>query len=336
MLSRRPFMLSLMLAGIGTGAGRTVHAQVDWTREAVPAYTPLHLAMGLGRFWGLPRAEAFLTAARDLSERLDRPSWTAAMLAWERLAAPALGPVLTRRSQRQIDFAPTRPALISRAITAAPTDLKGLERVGTPAKGLPALEYLLWQPRMEPPARRYAALLAEEVLAEATALRAGFAEIAERDAEDWDEETALAATSELLNQWVGGIERLRWAQMEKPLRSGKDALPRATSGLTAAAWAAQWQNLRGLALFEGKRAPAPGEGLVTLESYLRGRGRNKEADALRSTALATDAKLQGLSPAKPPPVLAAAKSLELLKRLVQEQVAPALDLSLGFSDADGD
>lgn len=325
----------LFLAGLG--ASGLARAQSDWAREAVPAYTPLQMLQGLYRHWSLPRAEAWVQAVAQLQQRLDRPSWAGAMLAWERLATPALGPVLARRSQRQIDFAPSRPALITKAIAAAPADLKALERVGTPAKGLPALEQLLWQPRLEPPVRRYAALLVEELVAEAQALRQGFAELAGRDAEAWDEEAQLAGSAELLNQWVGGVERLRWAQMEKPLRSGREALPRATSGLTAAAWAAQWQSLRGLALFEGRqRAPAPGEGLVPLESWLRGRGRNREADALRSSALAADAKLQGLSPAKPVPVLAAAKALEALKRLVQEQVAPALDLSLGFSDADGD
>ncbi|QPF76507.1 imelysin family protein [Roseateles sp. DAIF2] len=328
----------LFLAGVASCASGAALAQTDWTREAVPAYTPLHLVLGLHKHWTLPRAEAFLAAAQRLVERLDRPSWGEAMLLWERLAMPALGPVVARRSLRQIDFAPSRPALIARAVQAAPRELAALERIGTPAKGLPALEQLLWQQRpLSEAERRYAQLLAEELLNEARALQAGFAALAAREAEDWSEEDALAGTSELLNQWVGGVERLRWAQMEKPLRSGsKDALPRATSGLTAAAWAAEWQSLRGLALFEGRQAPAPGAGLVPLETYLRGRGRNAVADALRNTVLAADAKLQGLSPAKPQPVLAAAKALEALKRLVQDQVAPALDLSLGFSDADGD
>jgi hypothetical protein len=330
----------LFLAGLAVSTGSAARAQTDWTREAVPAYTPLHLALGLHRHWTLPRAEAFLTAAQRLADKPDRPGWGEAMLAWERLATPALGPVVARRSLRQIDFAPTRPALIARAVQAAPRDVGALERIGTPAKGLPALEQLLWRKDgMDEAERRYAQLLATELLNEAKALQAGFATLAAREAEDWSEEDALAATSELLNQWVGGVEKLRWAQMEKPLRSGKEALPRAASGLTAAVWAAQWQSLRGLALFEGewgRRAPVPGEGLVTLESYLRGRGRNPVADALRNTVLAADARLQGLSPAKPQPVLAAAKALEALKRLVQDQVAPALDLALGFSDADGD
>ncbi|HEX2010568.1 MAG TPA: imelysin family protein, partial [Roseateles sp.] len=252
-MERRLFLLGLAACG-------TAGAQTDWAREAVPAYTPLHLVLGLHRHWTLPRAEAFRTAAQRLSDGLDRAGWGEAMLAWERLATPALGPVLTRRSPRQIDFAPTRPALIARAIQSAPRDVAALERIGTPAKGLPALEQLLWQAKPSEAEHRYAQLLAEELLIEAKALQAGFAELAARAPEDWSEEDALAGTAELLNQWVGGIEKLRWAQMEKPLRSGKEALPRAASGLTAAAWAAEWQSLRGLALFEGRagsRAPAP-------------------------------------------------------------------------------
>lgn len=333
-VNRRCFLLAGGLAAHGA-----LRAQADWRREAVPAYTPLHLALGLHRAWTLPRAEAFLSRAQRLAGQLDRPAWGEAMLAWERLATPALGPLLTRRSLRQIDFAPSRLALIARALQAAPRDVAALERVGSPAKGLPALELLLWQPRpLNETERHYAGLLAEDVAREAQALHAGFAELAAREPADWSEEDALAATAELLNQWVGGLERLRWTQMEKPLRAGggREGLPRARSGLTAAAWAAQWQSLRGLAVFEGRRAPAPGQGLVPLESYLRGRGRNAEADALGRAVLLADARLQGLSPAKPQPVLAAAKQLEALKRLVQDQVAPALDLALGFSDADGD
>ena len=69
--------------------------------------------------------------------------WQATTHAWERLSSVAVGPLITRRSQRQIDFSPTRPSLIERAIQSGPAGQQAMERIGTPAKGLPALEWLL-------------------------------------------------------------------------------------------------------------------------------------------------------------------------------------------------
>jgi hypothetical protein len=184
---------------------------------------------------------------------------------------------------------------------------------------------------------------------------------------------------EALNQWLGGIERLRWAQMERPLRAqrgGAEAgdaragsagppadradeaagasaaataeagagsrreaagLPRQASGQTAAAWSAEWDTLRRLGRAPaGREPPRPGEGLVPFVTYLRGRGLNPQADALRRAIDTADAALRGLTPGSRPRVLGAARALQALSRLVESQVAPALQVSIGFSDADGD
>ncbi len=148
------------------------------------------------------------------------------MLAWESLSAVAVGPVVARRAQRQIDFAPTRPQLIERAIKAQPQGATAFERVGTPAKGLPALEWLLWTQPAQPasPACSYAVEVALDVEREAVAQQAAFREAAQTDwaAED-QQERSTQAMGEFINQWVGGIERLRWAHMEKPLRAAQGA-----------------------------------------------------------------------------------------------------------------
>ncbi len=148
------------------------------------------------------------------------------MLAWESLSAVAVGPVVARRAQRQIDFAPTRPQLIERAIKAQPQGATAFERVGMPAKGLPALEWLLWTQPAQPasPACSYAVEVALDVEREAVAQQAAFREAAQTDwaAED-QQERSTQAMGEFINQWVGGIERLRWAHMEKPLRAAQGA-----------------------------------------------------------------------------------------------------------------
>lgn len=191
--------------------------------------------------------------------------------------------------------------------------MQALERVGTPAKGFPALEWLLWTRPVEPgsPACRYAALLAREIDAEAQALSKAFAELAQRA---WanDEQAAVAAMGELLNQWVGGLQRLRWDHMEKPLRSavgGKPAYPRAASGGTRQSWASRWQALRALGVAQGNTVPAPGEGLVPLETYLRGRGLNPMADRLVAASADAARNIQAAASTDPGRTLAAAQAL---------------------------
>lgn len=340
--------LPVMLVG-------TAPAQVVPANVAVPFYTPGAFMQGVYRHWYAPRANDFAAQAAKLGPSVEqlcaahsnagaalqsaRQQWQDTMQAWDTLSAVAVGPLVQRRSLRQIDFTPTRPELIRRALGAAPASSKDMERVGTPAKGLPALEWLLWTQPVAPasPACRYAVLVAQGVDEEARALARAFGELARRN---WleDEEAAVPAMSELVNQWVGGIERLRWAAMEKPLRAagGKPpAYPRAASGTTARSWRAQWQGLQALGAASGNAVPLPGDGLVPLETYLRGRGLNPLAATLASAAAGIGREMDRVTP-DAARVNAATRPLAGLKRLAETQLAPALEVNIGFSDADGD
>lgn len=356
-MSRRACVgLLIALLFNGAAVAQTVAANV-----AVPFYTPPAFVQGLYRFWYAPQAKTFATEAAELPAAIQRlcagegdsvealqsarTRWRSAALAWDTLSAAAVGPLLQRRSARQIDFSPTRPELIERAIRAEPADAQAMERVGTPAKGFPALEWLLWTRPITPntPACRYAVLVAREIETEAQALARSFEELAQRS---WagDEAAAVAAMSELLNQWVGGLQRLRWDQMEKPLRSAQTAgaraslpaYPRAASGSTRQSWASRWQALRALAAAQGNDIPAPGAGLVPLETYLRGRGLNPLANKLAAATAGVTLQVQAANPAEPGRTLAAAQSVAKLKRLAEAEVAPALEVHIGFSDSDGD
>lgn len=322
---------------------------------AVPFYTPVHALEALYRVHYLPRARAFAEASAALvpalqavcaaggAEPLDaaRGRWRDALSAWEGLSAVQIGPLVERRSSRHIDFQPPRPELIARAVKAAPTDAAGMARVGSPAKGLPALEWMLWtQPVAARSAEcRFAVVVTQDLQQEADAITADFQTLAGRE---WDEEGEAASTAfgEFINQWLGGIERLRWADIEKPVRSAegrKVAWPRQASGSTALAWQARWQALQ--ALSAGPALPI-GEGTVSVEAYLRGRGLNPLADSLSTQVAAAGqavAKLgKGAAPAGTAAPLAAARQLGALKSLLEKRVAPALEVAIGFSDADGD
>ncbi|MFN3417143.1 MAG: imelysin family protein [Caldimonas sp.] len=324
--------------------------QPQWTRVAVPFYTPVDLLVGWHRFVTAPQARVLQERAQVLARAVDdychgreplehvRGPWRETTTAWERLSAVATGPLITRRSLRQIDFSPTRANLIERAIRTAPRGAAAMERIGTPAKGLPALEWLLWTQPAAPatPACAYAREVALDLLRETQALSEGFAALARRGRDDWPEDEVVAAVGELVNQWVGGVERLRWAQMEKPLRAGTpQTLPRHASGTTAQSWQAHWAAVAAQAR-AGAEVPAPGEGRVTFELYLRGRGLNDLADRWVTAVEAADRRVSAADPKTPSTALDAAQALADLKRLAEAELASALEVRLGFSDADGD
>lgn len=298
--------------------------------------------------WMAPRAAQLAAASLRLTQALDiycgaspalaelaqpRQAWRDAVDRWERLSAVAIGPVLELRMQRRIDFMPTRPRMILKAIKAAPAKAQDMELIGTPAKGFPALEWLLWSQPIQPatPACAYAVQVAKEIGVEAHAMEQGYRQAAGRAL---NAEAASTALGELVNQWVGGLERLRWANMEMPVRvagtAGPDAVPeyaRQASGVAAAAWAAQWDLLRTLAVGQGNGA---------LAVVLKEKGQDKLADSLAEAVAKVDADMSGLVASDKTRILYTAKDLAALKGLVENEVAPALGVSIGFSDSDGD
>ena len=319
-----------------------------------------------------------------------REAWLDAADAWERLQAVSVGPTIEQRAARTLDFRPARPRSIKRAISShgrgkLPPDAAALERVGTPAKGLPALEWLLWDPDAPRTAAacRYAAGLAQEVHRQASARAEAQAADAKRDWNE-EEEAAAARAAEAVNQWLAGLEALRWRYLGKPLAilsskkpqgsgTGSDASsapdpnddiwPRPPSASHRDAWRARWEGLRNVAI-----GPPPTDGfgpqpavppaVVSLEAMLRGRGRNTDADAWAKAVMAADQAMHvltegGAAPATSgqeiaslPPTTAllppaadmqaAVEALDAVKQFMQETVAPALSVTLGFSDADGD
>ncbi|MCG3785605.1 imelysin family protein [Delftia acidovorans] len=347
----------LCAAALALLAAAPVHAQEVDANMAIPFYNTAHAVQGLYGQWFSPQAKAAQASAQALSQALRahcaapagsaaatlqtaRQAYVQSSRQWSSLSAVALGPLVERRSARLVDFRPMRPALLKKAIQSAPADLAAMERIGAPAKGYPALENLLWTQPVEPqtPACAYATLVAEEIGAEMGILSNGFAKLA---AQDWSEDgdATTEAMAEFINQWVGGLERLRWADMEKPLRSAGSKPPaweHLASGSTVEIWRAHWQGLRTLAVSVDRKVPQPGVDIVPIESYLRGRGLNPLADRWLKAVNEADAGMRALTEPTAKAVDAATKPLSRLKRLMEGEVAPALEVNIGFSDADGD
>ncbi len=346
-LSRR----SILIALLGT--------TTPWTASfgqssdiAYPYYSAQDVLQGLYRHLLPSLVRAFGTEAEALRElatvrcpdrsslQVLRKQWSSTLLAWQRLATPGLGPVLKRRSQRKIDFWPTRAALVDKALARAPQVLDDLVTIGTPAKGFPALELLLSR---EPDAKtcKYVSLLTEDIAFEAKALGEEFAQLANKDWSD-SEEDAKQQFAEWINQWLGGWERLRWTQIEQPILKGQTrgeapAFARTAMPTNHNEWGTQLSALLAQARWSGAVPPRPGEEMIPIEALLRGKGHLNTAGRWRQALDGVRQAFDQLRPQSPTSQwLAFAQKMRTVTALYQNEVAQALDIPLGFSDADGD
>ena len=300
----------------------------------------------------VPAALALQNTAQALEDALRTPHaawsshrspWAATMLAWEALAAVAVGPLLERRSARAIDFWPTRPAQIQRLLDsglAGLTDVRSLETVGASARGLPALEWLLFKATDAAASRTLALLLAQQVRQEADILLAGYQRLARTER---DESEAWAMYGEWFGQAVGGLDQLRIKKMVLDTR-GKESAPwvRGLSGQTAASWQAQAHGLQ--AFLTGTPAaqatarqhaagwPVPG----SVHSLLLGRGHLQHGQALVQQTAAMVQAVALARPDKAASIQAAKTALSKLSALLDTLAGQVLSISLGFTDADGD
>jgi predicted lipoprotein len=265
----------------------------------VPGYEELKARAG-----ELDAATQDLCAAPG-AERLAaaQARWRSTALAWRRVTALPIGPTLARRSLRRFDFRPTRPAAIEAAIAHAEAG-GAAERIGVAARGLPALEHLLFSDARlsSQPARcRYAAWLAKDFRGEAAALAGEWRKWGAqwRDAYG-DGDEAHAAMTDAVNALVGTLERLQ-RELQKP-------------GLTRPQL---------IASLEGVEQVLAGANRV-----LRGLGHLGLAERLERLAREARASLQ--DPAS------AHRALGRLQAAVSTDLADALRVTVGFNEADGD
>jgi hypothetical protein len=329
----------LLLLAAGAAVARA-HAQSDWRRVPAPYVTPHAWLRSIDELWYAPRSAEFARGAQALVGALDdrctlapaRAAWREAMLAWEQLSAVVAGGLLDRGGPaagqswvRTLDFQPARVVLIERAM-AEPA--RPAAELGAPAVGLSALEWLLWRalPERGAPACAYAQRVAVRLADDARALTAACAQPRERD-----EDAVARDFAQLVNQFVGGAQALRWAQFGKPIREGLGRWPRALSGLTREAWRARGEALQRM-LAQSANSLHP----VSLEAFLRGRGLNPLADELRAAAAALAKSAAAAVPAQRSSVQRAERAAAQLQAMLESRVAPGLNVAIGFSDADGD
>ncbi|QNN55412.1 imelysin family protein [Diaphorobacter ruginosibacter] len=380
-----PGVRGLVCAGVMLGifGALEAKAQEPVRDAAMPYYTAADMLQSLYGKYLPERAEGFVSASKLQERALAgfcsgaetnagalRTQWRQTHAAWLALSTPNIGPLVVRRSLRQIDFTPIRSQLIERAVRKAPQTAADMELIGTPAKGFGALDWLLHQGLKPSTAEcAFALQVAKAITVEAAALASDFKTLESRRWNEGSEEGGetsgrLGATAEetgsamaeWVNQWLGGVERLRWIEMEKPIKTVEGTDKPASFARMAMAdnlleWQAQWQSLLMHALLtpaQRQLPPVPGKDLISIEALLLTKGHIalslRWRDALGAVTMQLNEITKEAGGVHGPQagdranerILALAARLKAITVMFQSDIAPALDIPLGFNDTDGD
>jgi predicted lipoprotein len=334
--------LSAGLAALALAGG--VFAQPDTAVDDEMAISTLRM---IEREHFAPRLQTLAIAAhrlRDTSAALctaptsdalasAQNAWIATMLAWEAAGAVAIGPLLERHTEANIDFWPTRPNMVEAGMQQPLADTRALRKTGVAGRGLPALEWLLWMPAPQPAALAgphacaYAALLARDVEEEAVALLERFGAESGRQIPG---PVAQKAIAELLNQTVGAVETLRRKRLFNPAAVGNPkAFARWPSAQVQPAWRARWASIRDVIVGQDGKSGA-------IVALLIASGDEQAADQLRAAVEQASVSLAEASPARSDAALQAAEALMTVRRLLEQDAAETLQIQTRFSDFDGD
>jgi predicted lipoprotein len=330
------------------------------------------LLEGLGEQVFLPRYVEFEERAHDLEREANalcesasdetlgvaRDVWWQARAPWKRNETVAFGPYNPPDSfGAAIDFWPCRTTSVETVL--AGTDPIDASLLGAAAKGLPVMEYLLFDPDVDVVAEsvsgsrrcEYVAAVGGGLAADATAMREAWdpavgdflGELVEagRGSETYD--SIEMALGEVVNRLVYDIEAARGGKLGAPLGNRTAGVPQpesAESRFSGRSIEDVRDSLRGV---EEVCFGADVEKAQSLVRYLDGIGRDDLGPALREAFDASYAALDQIPEpltdavlTDPASVQAAADALDEVQRLIGADVINAMGLALTFTDADGD
>lgn len=295
-------------------------------------------------------------AATKLRDQPDPSTLAQARRSWEEMAVKAAlvrsinyGPVYEHGTNPLLFFFPTRPASIERVIhSAQPLNAARIAELGAAAKGIQALEYLLFPEPGDVKAAQISAPLEDNVLPRLTGdaavrrreyvvlLAEELATHTEIVAREWTESKGSAA------DFVKGgqrsistlVNRLTWC-LEHRIHAQLTALeiePAALNGLRSRTTDRLIQ-----ASFEGLYRLFRGQGGAGLESYLRAIG-SSTPDRLTEKFREVERTASELSSAanREEAVRTAAGTCHNLEVAIKVEMVSALGIALSFSSLDGD
>jgi predicted lipoprotein len=359
----RHLVISLLLAAVGSASYAAQNA------DAAQRQLLHHLANHVL----LPLTEDFATAAKRLSvasqaycrDKGDLQSvqaaWREAQSTWQPLEMLQIGPTIERRSQRHINFWPVRPRLLEPLLADAKTiEETRLDTLGAAGKGLPALEYLLFEEAAKKPAQKkpraktHCNVLqalsiqlkdeAQELAADWRQPNGGFArQLAE--AGQYPQDGAFAssdqALSDVLNLLIAGLDAVKIRKLGKPLEKSGDevALERIESWRSGTSLEHIRDNLRGFEMVffgAGKTGTGVDDYLAAIERPGLARVVRQEFDSAQKALTAIRGPLQEALTSQRDDVEALHKAIGRLQHLLETEVADALKVDLEFNANDGD
>lgn len=367
MKMRAPTVLLVVLVCLGL----PVQAKDDAAGAARAWVSALHE-------WALPRYQRLAERSQSLTGVIDeacaagptpqraaalQQQWIDLTQTWRQLEALQLGATLQRRTSRTIDFWPTRPNVIEQAArmtadapVSGPQADDAMVRWGTAAKGLPALEWLLFPEEGKPvplwnsPAQcLYARRVARAVASEAAVLLEAWRTQAARWPMAPDAEVNKAL-SDTLNLLVGSCELLRGKKLQKGARvlmlGGREsgvtfAFDSVRSARTRTFLLTHFEALAQLLLGRRSNLPYVRDGpSMGLADLLAAQGYARQAAPLVAAVSRAHRALSAL-PADPQQwtvarTEAASRTLRDLRQVIDPPIAQALHVTITFTDADGD
>lgn len=281
-------------------------------------------------------------------------AWRNTQSAWQALEMMPIGPVSESRLHRHINAWPVRVRLMKPLLEDdAGASVEKVRRMGAAAKGLPAVEYLLYEESESLSQAHCGALnaLTGHIGHQAKALamawkepEGGFArQLANAGRPGLGDTFASTdqAMSDIVNLLIAGLDTIKIRKLGRAMEKSTDepALARIESWRSGTSLANIAANLHAFDLvFFGK-----GEDGVGLDDYLASIDRPGLGRAIARQVGVTQEALADVRPPlytavieQPEAVAALHKEIAWLQYLMETEVAGALNVDLGFNANDGD
>lgn len=328
----------------------------SWTEQIIlPAYDTLSARADALR----DASAAFCGAPDEPGLAATRAAWDAARGAFEAVSVFKFGPHVDypARLGPNLNFWPARPESVDALLTGdTPLTAEALAGMGAAARGLPAVEYVLFGPEATDASafaaagRRCGYLVAASAdvanLADALALAwspeggAFSEELTDPETKGLSLTSIQEALSEVVNRMLFALDDMRSEKLAKPL--GTDSpLPDITESRFSGR---AIQDLRDvLTMIETLYHGAPVEGGLGLDDDPRLIARPDVTERFDSTLAVARARLDEIPGtlgeavvAAPEKVTAAVDALREVQVVLQTDVRALLSLNAAFNDADGD
>lgn len=287
----------------------------------------------------------------DLDAAVDM-AWRHTHNEWSVTAAFVIGPVVEQMQVGPLDFWPVRSDTVDDAVAAAPAavDAAYVDSRGTSAKGLPALEYLLYADPAALTGTRcsYAAALADDIVERTAAIADAWPAQAEAFKSAGDSgspyTSTQAAVDALVNATIENLYAMVKSKLDRPLGNLTGSpvdVSLVESRYSDNSLTDLRCNLDGFALVylgaDLKSGGAPGLGALVADRDPELDVRITDQLQIAGDALAAIPPPLSRALADDPSLVQTARDeIDTLRRYIKLDVAQLLNVTLSISDNDGD